>query len=706
MRPGVFGSIRVRGGVRRAIFLTALAVLAAVGAPQGAFAAPGDIHTVAGGSIGNGYSLFGTIRGAADVAYSAAGDKLYIADRVDHRVRVVSEPYSQLSTLAGNGLSGAPLGDGGPAVNARLNRPDGVATDKLGNVYIADSGHNRIRKVTPGGIISTVAGNGGFGFSGDGGPALFAEISFPRGVSVAPNGDLYIADTVNERIRKVDAATGIITTVAGGGVLPVAAGQPATAAALHNPVEVAVRLTASGAFNGFLIADIREVFGTGNSQILYVNTAGNISRFAGCPDLFVFCPLNDGAPASLARLQYPTDVSVDAAGAVYISDIATDRIRLVSPNGTINTVAGNGECCSAAGDTGPAKKAFLDSPEAAAPHPDLSGRTFTIADTGNFKIRRVSFGDIGPTVGAFGDSGYATNAWITNPRAVATDSTGLMYVIDSIGRLRKVKTPHPLAYIITLVGDEPLLGYEDAFFAQPQDVAVDSANQVFWTDTNGDRVFRLGTGPALGAAELITDAIPTPAGIAVGKSGFLTPGEATNPLNKAQVVFVASGNDVFAVSKGKDPVQIAGTGACGNGGDGAASSAAAVCPAGMAVDAFGNLYIASGSRVRKITFGPDGIFNGADDIISTVVGPLAVTIRDVSTGPAGSLYLALSDHKVARFTGPLTTIAGTGVAGFSGDGGPGTAGQLNTPLSVAYDGNTGRVYIADINNHRVRYIEP
>ena len=276
-----------------------------------------------------------------------------------------------ITTIAGTGEEGF-SGDGGPAVSAQLSGPNGVAVDGAGNLYIADTGNHRIRRVNPSGTITTIAGIGGNGFSGDGGPAGTARLSSPSGLALDAAGNLYIADTGNHRIRRVDPS-GTITTVAGTGQPGFSGdGGPAVSAQLTAPKGVSV----DGSGNVY-IADQEDL------RIRRVDPSGTITTFAGTGE---WGYSGDNGPAVQARLRRPDGVAVDGSGNLYIADTWNRRIRRVDPSGTITTLAGTGEW-GFSGDKGPAVQARLRNPDGVAV--DGSGNLY-IADTGNHRIRIVT----------------------------------------------------------------------------------------------------------------------------------------------------------------------------------------------------------------------------------------------------------------------------------------------------------------------------
>jgi len=343
-----------------------------------------------------------------------------------------------ISTVAGNG-SEFYSGDGGPATSAELNCPIGVAVDAAGNLYIADCNNNRIRKVTAAtGVITTVAGNGGTGgYSGDGGAATSASLYYPTGVAVDTAGNLYIADGDNNRIRKVTAATGVITTIAGTGIQGYSGdGGAATSASLYYPSGVAVDVAGN-----LYIAD------EGNNCIRKLTaTTGVITTVAGNG---AFGYSGDGGAATSASLNYPSGVAVDVAGNLFIADQQNNTIRKVTAaTGVITTVAGNGTP-DYSGDGSAATSASLNYPSGVAV--DVAGNLF-IADQQNNRIRKVTAatGVITTVAGNgltsySGDGGYATSAHLYRPTCVALDSSGNFFIADfSHYCIRKVSVPNPI----------------------------------------------------------------------------------------------------------------------------------------------------------------------------------------------------------------------------------------------------------------------
>jgi uncharacterized protein (TIGR03437 family) len=565
---------------------------------------------------------------------------VYIADAGNSRVRKVSNGV--ITTVAGGGAS---LGDNGPATSALLSSPVGVALDSAGNLYIADAADNRIRKVSNG-VITTVAGNGTPGFGSDNGPATSAELHEPAGVAVDSAGNLYIADTQNNRIREV--SHGIIATVAGGGLCSafMRFGQtgsgdngPATSAQLCGPEGVA-----TDSAGNFYIADgwnlIREVSG------------GIITAVAGGGT-----SLGDNGPATSALLGSPSGIALDSSGNLYIADGSNNRVRKVS-GGVITTIAGNGT--GFGGDNGPATSAQLDLPSGVAV--DSTGDLY-IGDARNGRVRKVSNGVIttvagNGTPGSSGDNGPATAAQLSGfTYGLAVDSAGNLYIADAYNcRIRKVSNG-----VISTAAGNGFCGFSGdngppnaAQLNVPSGVAVDSAGNIYIADMDNNRIRKISNG-----------VITTVAGSVTG--GF-----------------------------------------AGDGGD--ATNAQLSFPGGVAVDSAGNLYIAdtNNGRIRRVSGGVittvagNGSGYSGDNGPATSAGlsyPLSVAVDS-----AGSLYIAGDPYRIRKVSGGvITTVAGAGAT--LADGVPPANAALDGPSSVAVD-PSGNVYISDTGNDRVRVLTP
>lgn len=320
----------------------------------------GTIVTLAGVSAGfggdGGPATAASLQLPRTMAADFAGN-VYLIDTYNHRVRRIDR-QGVITTIGGTGVAGY-SGDGGPAIEARFDTPHGIAADPAGNVYVADPPNQRIRRIDAAtGIVTTVAGNGTSGFSGDGGPATAAQLRYPKGVEVSPDGSLYIADNNNHRVRRVDSATGVITTVAGSGTRGFGGdGGPATAARLDEPRNIAFDAQAR-----LYIVD------QNNRRVRRVETDGTISTFA-------------------SGFTFPRDVAVDGDGFVYVADEEANRVWQVSPSGAVSPFAGTGSS-GLSGDGGPADLARLDRPLGVGFN--AATNTVLIADTNNDRIRGVA----------------------------------------------------------------------------------------------------------------------------------------------------------------------------------------------------------------------------------------------------------------------------------------------------------------------------
>ena len=348
-----------------------------------------------------------------------------------------------ISTVAGNGTSGY-SGDGGAATAAKLNAAYKPVTDGAGNLYIADYGNNCIRMVDASGIITTVAGNGTSGYSGDGSAATLAKLSGPNAIAVDGAGNIYISDQFNYRIRKVNTL-GIITTIAGNGTSAYGGDDgPATAARFVNINDI----TADVLGNVYL-AD------GNNNRIRKVNTLGIITTIAGNGTGGYS---GDGGAATAAKLAVPNGIAVDGMGNVYITDNSNSRIRKVDPTGIITTIAGNGTS-GYGGDDGIATAAELRDPHGVAV--DVAGNVY-IGDFENYRIRKVNTDGVISTVagngtpGNSGDGGLATDAGFV-PMGVWVDGIGNIFITDvSNENVRKVSVPNTTGITIPNIPKDKL----------------------------------------------------------------------------------------------------------------------------------------------------------------------------------------------------------------------------------------------------------
>jgi len=405
----------------------------------------------------------------------------YISDINNHIILKVT-PGGQISVFAGIGLPGY-AGDGGAATDAALRRPRGMSIDSNGNIYIADEANHRVRKVAPNGVISTVAGTGKPAFSGDGGPGTDAALNFPTELAVDAQNNLYISDEYNHRIRRINASDGIIRTVAGNGT-PAFAGEQvqATSASIQYP-----RGIAFDPQGNLYISDQY------NHRIRRVDKNGVISTYAGNGQSTY---AGDNGPATAGSIRFPAEIAFDSNGTLYIAEKENHVIRQVTANGTISTFAGTG-IYSFSGDNGPARSATLFHPEGVAV--DASNNVY-IADSDNNRLRRVTNGTIRTIAGTganrfSGDGGKPTGAVLNTPWALAIGTNGSLVTADSGARaVRQI-----LNNTITTIAGSGNVGFTgdggpavQATFVQPQGVVVEPGGTVLVSDTLGQTIRRIG----------------------------------------------------------------------------------------------------------------------------------------------------------------------------------------------------------------------
>ncbi len=631
---------------------------------------------------------------------------IYIATTKDSRVRKIDAVTKVITTIAGTGISGY-SGDGGLATLAQLDfigGLPGLGVDNVGNVYIGDYINNRVRKIDAiTKIITTIAGIGVGGYAGDGGPATSAKISGPAGIVVDANGNVYFADNNNSAIRRIDATTKYISTVAGTGFSGYSGdGGLATAAMLNYPERFA--FDASG---NLYISDeynhvIRKVDKATQKISTIVGTGGN--GFTG-----------DGGPAISASFTKLLGVAVDTSGNIYIADQLNNRIRKVDAKTQIvNTIAGSASG-GYSGDGGVATLAQLNSPSDVLV--DKSGNVY-IDDNGNNVVRVVNKLGIISTIIGDGSDGFsgappALSAQMV-PQAVALDNLGNLIIADGYYYdVRAVNIANSSFIYAGNPNPDPKYasrGYGGngnfaslALFNAPVAVAVDASNNVYIADVFNNVIRKItysskfianyagnATAGFSGDAGAATSAqLNNPYGIAVDKNGNLYIADALN-------------NRVRKVTAAGTISTIAGNGTVGSTGDGSAATSAELnFPYGVAVDTALNVFIIDkNNKVRMVA--------AATQKISTVLNNSHV-LKGIATDVAGNIFLsdstASSVIKLTAKTYALITIAGNGTAGYSGDGGTATSGQLNSPGGLVVN-SLGNIYVADVNNYVVRQIIP
>jgi trimeric autotransporter adhesin len=643
------------------------------------------VKTTAGGFVGDGGSA---VKASLDWPSHVAQDKsgnLYISDIAGQRIRKVTTA-GVISTYAGTGIAGF-SGDGGLATAAQLNYPTGLVFDSAGNLVIADQGNNRIRSVAPSGIITTIAGTGVAGYTGDGGPALQATFNAPWEVAYDKKGNLYITDVFNCVVRVVNTA-GIINTFAGNGTCGYSGdGLVATSESLNFP-----RGLAFDGSGDLYIADLL------NHRVRQVNSAGIISTFAGDGQSGFS---GDGGPATSANIGNPRCLAF-RNGTLYIGNAGGSRIRTVPlSTGIINTYAGAGFGYD--GDGNPLLSSLFAAPNGLLF--DSAGR-LVIADTQNQRVRRVT-GTVMKTIagGFIGDGKPATAASLVVSEALAFDKSGNYYIADATGnRIRKVNSA---GQISTIAGNGKS-GYSGdgglatgAMLYYPLGVVADSAGNIFIADDFNNVIRKIDT----------TGTISTFA----SDANFSGLGTMTVDASNNLYVVDQSTCVVWKITPAAVVTLVAGVEfVCGYNGDNISATTAQLnSPVGVGLDRKGNIFIADygNNRVREVntrgtitTFAGDGncgfLGDGGPPTSAELCFPEGVAIT-----AGGTVYITDTGNvrirKVAANT--ISTYAGTGAAGYNGDGLAALSTNLDDPVAVTLNPN-GIVYVVDDVQNRVRRI--
>ncbi len=756
----------------------------------------------------NAQNIINTVAGGGSVSGPATGDNADIPGPsnviVDNKgnVYTVSSTANQVFKVdtAGHLTLFAGVGwpmeqprnlDGQPATQGSLNQPEGIAVDSSGNIIIADTQDYLIRRVDTNGIMTTLAGQGHYcspstANCGDGNPATLSSalLAAPNGVATDAAGNVYIADTGDNRIRvvnmqsspitiaKTNVCVGCIATIAGsrtplpggGNTCPSPTnacgdGGSAQLAYLNSPNAVAV-----DPLGYIFIAD------AGDHRIRVITPQGAITTYVGTGATCLGTQsCGDGGPSTSATLTNPWQLYVDSAHNLYIADAPTNRIRKVTPGSNppstsvITTIAGNGVACSSSfinanfcGDNGPATSAFLNTPHGF--YGDSSGN-FYIADSGDQRIRQMnkSKNDIITYAGGGLADGAATSAILGGDRDVTVDASGNLYILDTANnRVRKVTGGN-----ITTIAGNGIANYVDgpaasANLNSPYGFALDNLGNVYIADTFNlvVRVLNTQSSPiTIAGVQIQPGNIGTVAGTGksctptsgCGDGGPATAATFTFPTkvsldasgnfyvadqraNRVREVNIASGTITTLAGTGTACANPA-AGSCGDGGP--ATSALLFLPYGVMADSTGNIFISDSgdNRIRVVDntgkycgtvgficafafdgsngFGPDG----QAALLNHYIFPMYVALdsRDNLFVSGSSLYYVVQriDTATSPIVNPVTSIAGWPSGspkyyGFAGDGGPALGAYLNN-YGVALDSQED-LFIADGGNNRVREV--
>lgn len=647
-------------------------------------------------------------------------------------------------TIAGGGRD-----DGQLALNIPTRGPRGLATDRAGNLYFAETS-GRVRRVDAAtGRVTVIAGNGGAGFAGDGGPAVAATLNTPTTIAFDPDGNLFIADRGNDRIRRIDAKSGIITTYAGGAQLPdgeIGDGLEATKAQLLQPWGVVV----SGGYVWF-----SEAAYNGN-RIRRINMQTNIIETAAGP--------TDGqpgfadGPSKQARFSTPLSLAADAAGNIYVADVDNFRVRRIDRNLDVTSIAGNGRDGSS-GDGGQATAASIGPPISLAFDPsgnlaigligrvrkvDMKSGVITLVyaplgqvlglaydPSGNLFIEDDSNGVIDKLAAAtgelalyagggdyIGDGRVATAAILARPLGLALKKNGDLLIADSSNTVvRKIDAANGTIRTIAgkvsqyYTGEQDGIDATDAVIGGVLDVALDSHENLYTADSHNGRVWKIDANGKISA---------------YAKSDRLNPWALAFDANDNLFIADRDGNVVRRVDAvTKAMTVVAGNGTSGFSGDGGPATAAMLDqPVGVAIDAGGNLYISDSQnfRIRRVdgktqtitTFAgggtpQDGIGDGGEATQASMT-PAHLAINR----PSGDLFVAdHSLHRVRKIDGrehTITTVAGSAnfylFGDFGGDNGPATSAKLNLGYEISglALNAAGDLFISDTVNNRVRAV--
>ena len=687
----------------------------------------GAVTTFAGSTMGfadNAMATMASFNAPQGIAVDS-DNNVYVADTGNHRIRRIAAGTTvggAVSTFAGSAAMGS--ADNATATMASFNAPQGIAVDSDNNVYVADTGNHVIRRIaagtTVGGAVSTFAGST-MGFA-DNATATDAQFKAPQGLAVDSDNNVYVADTGNHRIRRIAAGstTGdAVTTVAGGGTAGFMDGAP-TAAQFNSPRGIAVRGTT------IYVSD------TTNHRIRRIGAQATtppppVSTLVGSGT----AAFTDASGAE-AQFSSPEDLATDSTGNVYVADTANHCIRKITSAGVVTTFAGTCRTMGSANHATDATMASFNAPEGLAV--DGTGNVY-VADTGNHVIRRIAAGATGGAVttlaGTAGTTGFMEGtgaaAQFSSPKGIAINRAGTeLYVADTGNhRIRKITNP---AGVVTTLAGSGTAGHNDATgaaaqFSSPEGIAINSAGtELYVADTGNHRIRK----------------VTSPAGVVTTFAGGTTAGSDNHDSNATMARFSspeglaldATGANLYIADTGNHVIRriVVGTGTTGGAVttvagsgtmgfmDGALTAAQFNSPRGIVVRGT-TVYVGdtTNHRIRRIV---------QNDMMMVVMPPAPGTTstlagngmgvpaqfsspEGLATDSTGNVYVAdTANHCIRKVTtaGVVTTFAGMCGTMGSADNAAATMASFNAPESLALDSAGANLYVADTGNHIIRRI--
>ena len=633
-----------------------------------------------------------SFRSPSGITVDSSGH-VYLADRDNNRIRKIT-PVGVVTTLAGQTAAGSADGTG---TNATFSGPIGVVADLFGNVYVSEFNNHRIRRITSDGIVTTLAGST-VGFND--GTRTNAQFNFPQAISIDPLGVLYVAEEGGERIRKITPA-GVVTTLAGTGSVGFANGT-ALQATFNNPHGIAVdrfRQAYVGDKDNHVIRKIADAYTLPDNN-------GVVTTFIGNGGIGA---INNAAGIDVNSFN-PHGVAVDSAGNVYFADEGAHVIRKITSTGVTTTFAGVVNNASSSDGTG--TNATFGYPHGVAV--DSAGNVYVIS--GFTKIRKITPSGVVTTLAGSGaqtfNDGLGTNASFNRPVGIAVDSSGHVYVGDTSNhRIRKI-TP---AGVVTTFAGNGTQGFvngtgTNATFSSPHGVALDFSGNLYVADKDNCLVRKI-----------------TPTGVVTTLAGSITPGAADSTFNaprgiavdSAGNVYVTSSDNILKITSAGLTTRLAGNSGLQRFANGVGTNAGFWNPYGLAVDSAGIVYVSeySNQRIRKIGTGTVQLplnqaivttFAGSTQGSTNGTGTNALfgnNNRGITVDSVGNVYVAdTMNNRIRRITpaGVVTTLAGSTQGSTNGTG---TNATFNQPYGVAVD-SAGNVYVGETGGYYIRKITP